>query len=190
MKRRALIKFAALAVLLFSRVGANATTPPNDLQAYKNVIEFVKSLLGAADKLADAVDRERLIAYLERLLGDFRNMEYYKKEIATLIGQNPVPRDQIYEAAEKLLAEVTVAQQDLGKVPFQFGQELAHQGQQVGQELSNAFSTKEIWLRQLLASVHSTPNLSGFAEDARTSLSALNSADDQLSTFISTLKKS
>ena len=188
MNRRDLLAVPALVALtlLHPAYGQPPGLSPQEQDAYEGVIAWFRALYRPLAELGELIDRKRLISYLASLGKTFEGMLDDKREIALLLDEDPIHRDELKAVADRLAANVRLSRQRLTRVSFLLKQQLRDQGRQVAEELSDALLSRKAWLRQLEDRVEfaSPQQLKRYRADALGSAAALAYANAELARLV------
>jgi hypothetical protein len=197
MNRRSVLLLTVIFLTLssiqsYSGPADNLDSKLPELKDYKNIFEFVGALFQRANAFADSIDRDRLASYLETLKDTFAAIVDDKRDLAKLLSDTSADRGKIRQAADKLRMAVESAGRNLGRVPFQFGQELTKEGARLGAQLRKTFGEKDSWLTSLQPAIfrNSAAEIAAYAEKARVSADALDAQNVQLIDLIASLRHS
>lgn len=183
-KRRCFLGLPLIAFGAASRrVWAGAGGPDNQ---YVKTIGWFTAMFRPLEDLADVVDRLRLLRYLRGLASVCDAMTTDKAEIANLLAQKPLHRDELSSLLDRLRANVGLTRVRVGLVRSVLREEFSKKGEYVSEELSDNLASRKSWVLELQSRIPSAPDeqLSSFAERATASKEALKAVTLKLSELV------
>jgi len=185
-------RFLGLPFLAFGVSHGMAWAPsPNEKteNAYAKTISWFQAMFRPVEELAAAIDRLRLLGYLQDLEKVCDDMISDKGEVALLLARKPVSRDALRAVLNRLHRNVDLTKTRVQRIRSVLREEFSKKGEGVSEELSDNLLTRKSWVQELEFKIPyaSDQDLATFAKSATESKEALKEANLKLSELVNFL---